>query len=157
MRLVLVWLLRPLTSWLNELRQFKVYYQSLGSLKVAIFLFVGPQKKINLRPCRRRGRPIGEKSRLPVMGGVRPHPVIIVARLKAQKTLTAATSGRSLRRGEPILPVTCRYGAILTGAPMPREWSGRTPPRRADLRFHSARPTVRGPADCACLKKSPFK
>lgn len=121
MRLVLVWLLRPVTYWLNDLRQFKAYYQSLGSLRVAILLFVSPQK-IHLRPCRRRGRPItGEKSRLPVLGGVQPHPVIIVARLKAQKTLTAATSGSSLRRGEPILPVTCRYGTILTGAPMRRE------------------------------------
>lgn len=111
MRLVLVWLLRPATYWLNDLRQFKAYYQSLGSLRVAIVFFVS-----------RRGRPItGEKSRLPSLGGMRPHPVIIVARLKAQKTLTAATSGRSLRRGEPILPVTCRYATILTAAPMRRE------------------------------------
>lgn len=44
MRLVLVWLLRPATYWLNDLRQFKAYYQSLGSLRVAILFFVSPQK-----------------------------------------------------------------------------------------------------------------
>lgn len=95
-RLLLVWLLRPLTYWLNELSQFNAYYQSLGSLTGAILLFACLQKSINVvqvaaviqSPARSHDCRLAPWWALCIS-----HPVIIFARLEAQKTLTAATSG----------------------------------------------------------------
>lgn len=157
MRLVLVWLLRPVTYWLNDLRQFKAYYQSLGSLRAAILLSVSPQKNPSAAVSPPRPSNHRREVTTPRVGRCAAPPRHYCCASQSSEDADSCHERQVVktRRADSTRDLSIRHNI---------DWrSDAEGMKRKDgaeaggPALSSARPTVRGPADCAGLKKSPFK